>query len=133
MIPSSIPSQQQSQSELPYDVDPIEDFSEHEAQATATPKTANGSQTAFQVLASSQTSSGSQRFGGFGQPPKWSAAEDAVLMRGIREGWSATQIARELSTRRTGSAIRGRKKALKVRAHDISHLPCPGHIMTDPE
>lgn len=114
MIPSSIPSQQQSQFDLPHDADPIEDFSEHEVEGAVTLNNANGSQNAFQVMASSQRSSGSQRFGGYGQPPKWSKEEDAVLIRGIREGWSATQIARELATRRTGSAIRGRKKALKV-------------------
>ncbi|KAK4500522.1 hypothetical protein PRZ48_008711 [Zasmidium cellare] len=115
VIPSSIPSQRPSEPEEAHDADPIEEFSEYEAEGAGTPDTVNGSQNAFQKMTSSQMSSGSQRFGGLKQPPKWSKEEDAVLIRGVREGWSATQIARELGpghVRRTGSAIRGRKKAL---------------------
>lgn len=52
--------------------------------------------------------------------PKWSDKEDEILIKGIRQGWSAFEIARELeqngkrAVQRTDSAIRGRKKALVV-------------------
>ncbi|KAK4615936.1 hypothetical protein CLAFUW4_10257 [Fulvia fulva] len=84
--------------------DPIEDFDDYELPTS-------NQRNAFTELTSSQRKGAA--------PMDWQPAEDRVVLKGMQQGWSAKKVLSQLpNSRRTESAVRGRRAVLKRKYPD---------------